>query len=184
MLKRDIAKKIIMWLVFYTLAMAENPLSYAKLGWEELLEAPYRPDVLTKRFEEETKGLKEGDPRIDKISDEIGKLFDTAPVDKSLDGKYVKMPGFVIPLEDGLGVVSEFLFVPEAGACIHVPPPPPNATILARTKGGKKTSFTSSFDPYWIMGQIKVKKSKARSVGSEVMIINATIVPITEEEGF
>lgn len=174
----------VFWLILAALVMAQNGVIYRELAWEELLEPAYRPDVLTKRFEQRIKGLKEGDPKIDAISDEIGKIFDTAPVDKSLEGAYVKLPGFIIPLEDGLGSVSEFLFVPDAGACIHVPPPPPNATILAYSKGGKKLAFTSSFEPYWIMGRIQVKKSKARNVGSEITIIDATIKAIPQEDGF
>ena len=42
----------------------------------------------------------------------------------------VRLPGYVVPplanAQDGL---TEFLFVPYYGACIHVPPPPPNQIV-------------------------------------------------------
>ena len=50
---------------------------------------------------------------------------------RKLMGKPIKIPGFAVPLEgdDGFEYVKEFLLVPTYGACIHVPPPPPNQVI-------------------------------------------------------
>lgn len=48
---------------------------------------------------------------------------------EKVDGKTVKVPGFMVPLEDGADGVTEFLLVPYFGACIHVPPPPPNQIV-------------------------------------------------------
>lgn len=50
-------------------------------------------------------------------------------VDASLNGKTVRMPGYVLPLETEGTSVKEFLLVPFVGACIHVPPPPPNQMV-------------------------------------------------------
>src|SRR4051794_4265549 len=44
----------------------------------------------------------------------------------ALDGKFVKIPGFVVPLDDDDQGLAEFLLVPSPQACIHVPPPPAN----------------------------------------------------------
>jgi uncharacterized protein len=54
----------------------------------------------------------------------------TFNVVSELDGQTVRLPGYVVPLD--LNVQSElreFLLVPYFGACIHVPPPPPNQTL-------------------------------------------------------
>ena len=54
------------------------------------------------------------------------------------DGKRVRIPGYIVPIGfDGVGV-KEFLLVPYVGACIHVPPPPPNqtASIGSRSASG------------------------------------------------
>ena len=50
---------------------------------------------------------------------------------RQLMGKSIKIPGFAVPLEgdDGFEYIDEFLLVPYFGACIHVPPPPPNQVI-------------------------------------------------------
>ncbi len=53
---------------------------------------------------------------------------------KALDGLKVRLKGYVVPLDFAAGKASTFLLVPYFGACIHAPPPPPNQTILARTR--------------------------------------------------
>ena len=46
------------------------------------------------------------------------------------NGKTVRLPGFVVPLDfEGTGVTT-FILVPYVGACIHVPPPPANQLVL------------------------------------------------------
>ena len=40
-----------------------------------------------------------------------------------LHGKQVRVPGFIVPLDDFAEEVTEFLLVPYFGACVHVPPP-------------------------------------------------------------
>ncbi|MEL7348380.1 MAG: DUF3299 domain-containing protein [Pseudomonadota bacterium] len=63
-------------------------------------------------------------------------LFDQpmwGEVNPALDGRRLRLPGYMVPLAyDGLGV-TDFLLVPYIGACIHVPPPPPNQIVLVTT---------------------------------------------------
>lgn len=59
-----------------------------------------------------------------------------APVVEALNGQSVSLPGFVVPLEGDSEVITEFLLVPYFGACIHVPPPPPNQIVHVTIKGG------------------------------------------------
>ena len=72
----------------------------------------------------------------------------------SIDGKTVKIPGFVVPLDDDDTGLTEFLLVPSPQACIHVPPPPPNQMIMIRMKSG--TAPQRSWGPVWVKGQINV----------------------------
>ena len=50
-----------------------------------------------------------------------------------LDGAYIKMPGFIIPIETLTEGVTSFVLVPYVGACIHTPPPPPNQLVFVTT---------------------------------------------------
>ncbi|KUF08736.1 hypothetical protein AVJ23_21265 [Pseudoponticoccus marisrubri] len=48
-----------------------------------------------------------------------------------LDGAYIELAGYMIPLELTADGVTEFVLVPYVGACIHTPPPPPNQLVFA-----------------------------------------------------
>jgi hypothetical protein len=74
---------------------------------------------------------------------------------QKLDGKTVNIPGFMVPLEDDLDHVDEFLLVPYAGACIHVPPPPPNQMVYVKMNGSTKVHVTFT-DPIVVTGQLKI----------------------------
>ena len=74
---------------------------------------------------------------------------------RDLDKKVVTVPGFMVPLEDDADEVTEFLLVPFSGACIHVPPPPPNQMVYVKIKGGKKAKMSFS-EPISVTGMIHV----------------------------
>ena len=46
-----------------------------------------------------------------------------------LNNKLIVLPGYMVPLVYKGDTVTEFLLVPSAGQCIHVPPPPVNQTV-------------------------------------------------------
>ena len=71
-----------------------------------------------------------------------------------LDGKRVRIGGYVVPLDFEATNVKEFLLVPFVGACIHVPPPPPNQIIYVKTAKG--FDVAGSFDPVYVTGTLKV----------------------------
>jgi uncharacterized protein len=75
---------------------------------------------------------------------------------RQVDGKRVRIPGFMVPLEDGADGVDEFLLVPYFGACIHTPPPPPNQIVYVRMEKGKKVNV-NLWDPIWMEGELRVK---------------------------
>jgi hypothetical protein len=77
-----------------------------------------------------------------------------------LQDKRVSIPGFMVPLEDDAQEVTEFLLVPYAGACIHVPPPPPNQMVYVKLihSGKAKMTFT---DPIVVTGTLKITNVKS-----------------------
>lgn len=74
---------------------------------------------------------------------------------KKLDGKKVRMPGFVVPLDDTAEEGAEFLLVPYYGACVHTPPPPPNQMAFV-TMTGKKPVKLALFDAVWMEGTLRI----------------------------
>ncbi len=78
----------------------------------------------------------------------------STPELQKLEGQIVKIPGFMVPLEDNSQSVSEFLLVPTPQACIHVPPPPPNQMVLVEMVGEEKAK--PAFGPIWIYGKLSL----------------------------
>jgi hypothetical protein len=76
-----------------------------------------------------------------------------APVVAELDGKRVRIGGYAVPLDFEATDVKEFLLVPFVGACIHVPPPPPNQLVYVKARKG--FAVQGQFDPVWVTGTIK-----------------------------
>ncbi len=79
-------------------------------------------------------------------------------VNVALDGKTIRLPGYLLPLEFSGKRVTEFLLVPWVGACIHTPPPPPNQIV--HVKAGKPFEMTGVFQPIWVTGHLAAKASK------------------------
>ena len=74
----------------------------------------------------------------------------------SLDKQRIRMPGYLLPLEFDGGLVTEFLLVPFVGACIHVPPPPPNQIVHVTYATGHE--YKGLFAPVWVEGKMRVGK--------------------------
>ena len=106
--------------------------------------------------------------------DEVETLLQAPPVDHSgqfkmeqqgsfntiadLHGQYVKLPGYIVPLDvDDDQKMSAFFLVPYFGACIHVPPPPPNQIIYVTLQ--QPIPVTDIYDAFWIEGTMKVETS-------------------------
>lgn len=79
-------------------------------------------------------------------------------VDPALNGKLVRIPGYLLPLEFSGKAVSEFLLVPWVGACIHTPPPPPNQIVHVKT--GKPFEMAGIFMPVWVTGEMSTGATK------------------------
>ena len=64
------------------------------------------------------------------------------------------MPGYLLPLELDGTRVTEFFLVPYVGACIHVPPPPPNQIVLVKMVANGSYQSSRLFEPVWVTGII------------------------------
>lgn len=74
-----------------------------------------------------------------------------------MDGQAIRIPGFIVPLEfDDEQTITQFFLVPFFGACIHVPPPPPNQIIFVNYPKGLK--LDDLYDPFWISGVLKTSQ--------------------------
>lgn len=77
---------------------------------------------------------------------------------KKVDKTFVKIPGFMVPLEDNQQQVTEFLLVPSPQACIHVPAPPPNQMVYVKMKKG----VPAAYGPIWVYGELNIALQKSK----------------------
>lgn len=93
----------------------------------------------------------------------------SARVVKELDGSKVRIAGYIVPVEVADQKMTEFFIVPYFGACIHVPPPPPNQIILARL--AKPVPVTDIYDAYWVEGTLEVEATKNDVAASSYVLV-------------
>lgn len=81
-------------------------------------------------------------------------LVSTRVIDE-FDGKAIRIPGFIVPLEQNEEQkATAFFVVPYFGACLHMPPPPPNQILYVEYKEG--VAVENLYDPYWFEGTVKI----------------------------
>jgi hypothetical protein len=98
-----------------------------------------------------------------------------------LNGAVVRVPGFVIPLEDSEQAVSEFLLVPYPLACIHVPAPPPNLIVHVKMDKGKKVGF-DFYAPVWAHGRLKIQTTRNIYTDSSYFMNGMLVEPYKPEK--
>lgn len=98
-----------------------------EIEWDALMPPGWNPKKALEGVD--LAALSDSDPKANALLDKLRQELDRAPVVKTLDGKRVRIAGFVVTLERNDKGVTEFLLVPYYGACIHTPPPPANQII-------------------------------------------------------
>lgn len=88
------------------------------------------------------------------VNDRYQQALKSTNVVPYMDGQPIRIAGFIVPLEfDDDLTVTQFFLVPYFGACIHMPPPPPNQVIFVDYPGG--INLEVLYDPFWISGILK-----------------------------
>ena len=115
------------------------------------------PDTeeLYKEVDKAVPELKKAGIDIVKVMAKI-KLIQTSIVEE-LNGQRIRIPGYLLPLETSGTKVTEFLLVPYVGACIHVPPPPPNQIIHVKIVQKEGYRIKKLYEPVWATGVISAK---------------------------
>jgi hypothetical protein len=99
-----------------------DPPTFAEIEWKDLIPAEeienYRHAVVFSMR------------NIDHNTDQRAAQFGSFKTVAAMEGRRIALPGYVVPLDtDDHGLMTAFFFVPTMGACIHVPPPPPDQMI-------------------------------------------------------
>jgi hypothetical protein len=129
---------------------------------------------------EDFKALEDAPPVLH-VGNQRMKQVGTLHTVAALEGKKIRLPGYVVPLEsDDDGKMIEFFFVPFYGACIHVPPPPPNMLVHVRLSKGMDTP--SLYDPVTLKGVMRTQVTQNAMASSAYTMEDATLEPYRNDD--
>jgi len=146
-------------------ALAADPAP-KETSWEDLMPKDWDP---MKDFRAADAGaVAEGSVKERSLMRQMREIWDNAPTNPKMDGTRVRLPGYVVPLEEVKGELKEFLLVPYFGACIHSPPPPANQIVHVLSDTPLKGWRT--MDAVWVSGTLKATRSDS-AMGASAYVI-------------
>ena len=147
---------------------------YTELRWDDLVPKGWDPSKAMKDKGIANIGLlNDGDPKTMELMRQMRESWDNAPTEPSLDGARVRLPGYLVPLEETAAGHTEFLLVPYFGACIHTPPPPANQIVMVVP--AKPAMGFRSMDTVWVNGVLKATRSNT-AMGSSGYRLESALV--------
>lgn len=97
------------------------------------------------------------------------------------NNKRIRIAGYIVPIEyNEQQVVTEFFLVPYFGACIHVPPPPPNQLIYV--KHPKGFQLPDLYTPFWVDGIVVIETQENELGLSSYSMRNVKLTRYEEPE--
>ena len=157
-------------------AAEDKATAYKEVNWDDLLPKGWDPMKLINELKLDK--LKDSDPRAMEAMEKLKRMWSEAPSNPAMNGKAIRIAGFMVPLEWGRREVKEFLLVPYFGACIHVPPPPPNQIIYGVYDKGFKLNHLQ--EAFWLTGLLKTTLTENDVATSAYTLQVADIKPYTE----
>ena len=147
---------------------------YTELRWDDLVPKGWDPGKAMRDKGITNIGmLIDGDPKTTALMSQMREAWDNAPTEPSLDGARVRLPGYLVPLEETAAGHTEFLLVPYFGACIHTPPPPANQIVMVVP--AKPAAGLRSMDTVWVNGVLKATRSNT-AMGSSGYRLESAVV--------
>lgn len=147
------------------MAQPASPSAYTTIEWTDLMPADDLEALMNPP--EELQDIEDGS-EADQISSQIQaaiaqasdsryqQALSSTRIRPEFNNKAIRIPGFIVPLSFGENnSITEFFVVPFFGACIHVPPPPPNQIIFGKYPPGFK--LDALYDPFWIEGTLSTE---------------------------
>ncbi len=156
--------------------------NYRELDWKELAPDTDSEDKIIAKYQPQIDKIPEGAKDAKPLYDKMLAEFNALPANPKLDGQKIRIPGYVTVLEQSKGLVKEFLLVPYYGACIHVPPPPLNNTLLIKPKKDQRLYLDDVYSPVWVKGIIHTKNTKTDLATAGYLIENAEVKLFDSEE--
>ena len=130
--------------VWATAASAEESAEARSITWDDLVPEGWTPPEM------------QIDHFFDAAPPPAASLADT-PVVQAMDQQRIRLPGYLVPLDVQENQLKSFLMVPYFGACIHVPPPPPNQVVYVEMS--EPVTVEDPYGAHWVTGILSTSAS-------------------------
>lgn len=130
---------------------------FTEIEWADLIPPGFSGAEISARFDKRIAAVTPGSPEADEIYAELQAEYSNPPINPELAGDEIQLAGFVAPLTYQEDLVTEFLLVPYFGACIHVPPPPVNQTVMVTLEDGQGLSIDEAGGAVWVTGTLAIE---------------------------
>ncbi len=169
-------------------AVSADAQSYEDIDWTELMPAEDLSALLNRPAFLDDIADGSAQDSLDsfqqrQLEDEQAQQYQAAlsstRVIQGFDGKAIRIPGFIVPLEQNEDKeVTRFFIVPYFGACLHMPPPPPNQILYVESEQG--ITLENLFDPYWFEGVVSIEQ-KVDAMGTSAYSLSLDNYALYEE---
>ena len=169
-------------------AVSADAQSYEDIDWTELMPAEDLSALLNRPAFLDDIADGSAQDSLDnfqqrQLEDEQAQQYQAAlsstRVIQGFDGKAIRIPGFIVPLEQNEDKeVTRFFIVPYFGACLHMPPPPPNQILYVESEQG--ITLENLYDPYWFEGVVSIEQ-KVDAMGTSAYSLSLDNYALYEE---
>ncbi|MGB2217630.1 MAG: DUF3299 domain-containing protein [Porticoccaceae bacterium] len=193
-LKHKIALLIIMMSMFISQVIAQGgdtergKNQYKTVEWTDLipqneldilLNPPdYMDDIQDGSFEDQIDSQLRNTTAL-ATEDRYQQALVSTNIRPEMDGKAIRIPGFIVPLEfNSEQTITEFFLVPYFGACLHMSPPAPNQIIYVKHPEG--IQLNALYDPFWITGVLRASLVENDLAAAAYVVEMADYEPYTQ----
>jgi len=156
-------------------------VSYQEVFWDALVPTDFTAEAIMAKYESQLAQIPDGSQEGADLYAQMQEEFNNAPINETIDGSMIRLAGFIAPLEYTDDLITEFLLAPYFGACIHVPPPPANQTVLVKLSEGQGIKFEDTWVPFWVMGELTAEGVSTELAQAGYYIENAFVEPYSDD---
>lgn len=158
-------------------ALASADPVFRDTRWHELTPRDWDPYKQFRGMQAGIRLMPDTDPNGPAMLKKVREVWDNAPINSAMAGAAIRIPGYVVPLDETRGGLKAFLLVPYFGACIHSPPPPSNQIVhvvaISPMKGLR------SMDAVWVSGTLHAVRSESHMGASSYGMSAVKVEPYT-----
>lgn len=164
--------------VIVLLGACSSGPEYEVDAWASLIDPGFEQEKVVEYYTAKVAKFPEGSKAEIMLYAELQEALKDAGNNVAMDGKRVKLSGYMVPVETADDQVTRFLFFPTAAACIHVPASPANQTIYVTVRPGEGVLMEDAYEQITVYGTLRLQTTKI-ATGTASFVIDDARAQVT-----